>query len=262
MTSCACGKQSWPSKAAADRVVVDSKIKAGLRGNTKRREQRSYPCPIKADLWHVTSQAGPSYDRAPSLPDYPDTDDEAATEFIADALRTQHDGTWAALTSDDRAEQTLRVLVALHQNILAQAEERSAAVNSAQSRRTVGEATHADVERARAEKAEWLGRVAHFRSAVTSRLEHTRQAVKALNVARSSDKNARENDAHRDALRLLTLAVTRHLNATPDPTEPDRRLWAWLTVLAVPHNDHVMSLADLVADRYWADTPDELRRTA
>ncbi len=262
MSACACGKQGWPSKDAADRVVVDSKIKAGLWGNTKRREQRSYPCPIKADLWHVTSQAGPSFDRAPSLPTYPDTDDEAANDFIADALRTQHDGTWAALYSDVRVEQTFRVLTALHQNILAQAQERDAAVNGAQSRRTVGEATHADVERARAEKAEWLGRVAHFRSAVQSRLEHARQAVKALNIARSSDKNGRENDHHRDALRHLTLAVTRHLNATPEPTEPDRRLWAWLTVLAVPHNDGTASLADMVAGKHWADTPDELRKSA
>lgn len=56
MSACGCGKQSWPSKDAADQVVVEAKIRAALRGNTKRREQRSYRCPTNPELWHVTSQ--------------------------------------------------------------------------------------------------------------------------------------------------------------------------------------------------------------
>ncbi|MDN5930792.1 MAG: hypothetical protein L0I24_06980 [Pseudonocardia sp.] len=56
VTACACGKRWWSSKDAADRVVVEAKIRAALRGNTRRREQRSYRCPANPDLWHVTSQ--------------------------------------------------------------------------------------------------------------------------------------------------------------------------------------------------------------
>lgn len=258
---CPCGKRAWTSQGEADRIVVEAKIRAGLYGNHRRREQRAYACPIRTGLWHITSQTGPGVDLPPLLPDYPNTDDEAAADLISDALRVQHDATWTALLADDRVEQTSRVLVTLHQNLTAQGQERAARVTAVQSRRTVGEASDADVERARAELADWQARVAHFRAAVQSRMDHAKQAVKALNVARSEARNSRENIAHREALRRLTLAVTRHLTCTDQPTPADRELWAWLTVLAVPYEDRTASLADMVAGRHWADT-DELRRTA
>lgn len=260
---CPCGKRAWTSKDEADRVVIDAKIRAGLKHSTRRREQRSYACPTVTGIWHVTSQTGTGFDpTTPPLPDYPATDDEAAVEFVSDALRHQNDTTWAALMSDERVEQTCRVLAVLHQRLLAQGEERSARLEAVRARYRAREATLNDVDRATAEKAEWKARVAHFRAAVVARLEAARQGVKALNVARSESHTSRDNIAHRDALRLLTLAVTRHLHDTPEPSPADRRLWAWLTVLAVPRDDGATSLADMVAGRHWAATPDELRRSA
>lgn len=260
---CPCGKRAWTSKDEADRVVIDAKIRAGLKHSTRRREQRSYACPTATGIWHVTSQTGTGFNpTTPPLPDYPTTDDEAAVEFVSDALRHQNDTTWAALMSDERVEQTTRVLAVLHQRLQAQGEERAARLEAVRARYRAREATLNDVDRATAEKAEWKARVAHFRAAVVARLEAARQAVKTLNVARSENRDSRENLHHRDTLRLLTLAVTRHLRDTDQPTAADRRLWAWLTVLTAPNDNHAMSLADLVAGRHWTDLPDELRSTA
>lgn len=261
---CPCGKRAWTSKDEADRVVVDAKIRAGLKHSTRRREQRSYACPTVTGIWHVTSQTGTGFDpTTPPLPDYPTTDDEAAGEFVSDALRHQNDTTWAALMSNERVEQTCRVLAVLHQRLLAQGEERAARLEAVRARYRAREATLNDVDRAAAEKAEWKARVAHFRAAVVARLDAARQGVKALNVARSESHTSRDNIAHRDALRLLTLAVTRHLHATDQPTPADLDLWWHLTVLTVPHDDATLPLADMVAGRHWADGPDEeLRRTA
>lgn len=75
-------------------------------------------------------------------------------------------------------------------------------------------------------------------------------------------RDIRSADAHHDTLRLLTLAVTRHLHATDQPTPADRDLWWHLTALTVPHDNATLPLADMVAERHWADTPDELRRSA
>lgn len=260
---CPCGKRAWTSKDEADRVVIDAKIRAGLKHSTRRREQRSYACPTKAGIWHVTSQSGARFDPAtPPLPGYPGIDDEAAAEFISDALRHNNDTTWAALMGADRVEQTCRVLSVLHQRLVAQGEERSARLEAVRARYRAKEATLNDVDRATAEKAEWKARVAHFRAAVVARLEAARQAVKTLNVARSEAGDSRDNDHHRDTLRLLTVAVARHLRDTDHPTPADRRLWAWLTVLTAPHHQRPMSLADLLAGRHWTDIPDELGETA
>lgn len=264
MTSehCGCGKRAWVNRDEADQFVVTAKIKAGLRGNQRRREQRTYPCPLRPNLWHITSQpdtgSGP-----PPLPDYPTTDDEAAHEFISAALRHHHDPTWQALISEQRCEQTLRVLAALHHDLLAQGEERAARAESAKHRRRIGEATFADVDRATAELEEWKARVARFRSVVLARMIDAKQAVRKVNAARAHDDNRVHNETHREALRLLTLAVTRHVHATPNPTPADRELWAWLTVLTVPRGEGVASLADMVATRHWhVRTSDELRSTA
>lgn len=253
MNGCACGKNAWSTKAEADRVVINAKIRSGLHQNTRRREQRAYPCPLRPGTWHVTSQPDAA------LPDYPPTDDEAATEFISTALRHQHDPTWNALLDDDLVEQTCRVLECLHHQLLAQEMERNSRVDSLRARCRAAEVPFSEVDRAVAERAEWKMRVAHFQAAVLHRLDAARQAVKTLNLTRSSDRNRRENQLHRQGLRRLTLAVTRHLAATDQPTAADRELWAWLTVLTVPFDDVTATLADMVAARRWAETPGQLR---
>ncbi|MBP2370277.1 hypothetical protein [Pseudonocardia parietis] len=54
--TCPCGKAAFPSKAAADQLVVKAKIAHALRRNRRRREQRTYECTTRPGVWHLTSQ--------------------------------------------------------------------------------------------------------------------------------------------------------------------------------------------------------------
>lgn len=51
---CPSGKAKF-TQAGAEWALLEAKIQRGLRGNTRRREQRAYDCPFCA-WWHLTSR--------------------------------------------------------------------------------------------------------------------------------------------------------------------------------------------------------------
>jgi hypothetical protein len=89
-TQCRCGKIAWPTEQHAKDTLVRLKIKSALKGNTKRRESRAYPCDIAPGWWHLTSMAewGDRASRAEVLAaEYMERD--AAVEDLLD-LMEQH----------------------------------------------------------------------------------------------------------------------------------------------------------------------------
>jgi hypothetical protein len=48
-------KHSFTSEYDAGMALVEAKIKASLKGNRKRKEQRKYCCPVASGWWHLSS---------------------------------------------------------------------------------------------------------------------------------------------------------------------------------------------------------------
>lgn len=55
LQTCSCTKRQF-SRAKADRVLVEAKVKRSLRGDRRRRECRSYRCEDDPSVWHLTSR--------------------------------------------------------------------------------------------------------------------------------------------------------------------------------------------------------------
>jgi hypothetical protein len=250
-TACGCGKRAWPSKADADRIVVNAKIRRGLQSNAKRREQASYQCPRNLQLWHVTSQGDVP------MPDYPTDDDQTAQDFIGKQLNRPNDDTWTALLAPERAEQTLRVLGRIHQSVQAKGADKRAGLAALKGRSLAREIPRSEYDAAEQEHKDWLRRSGHFQAATIARLQEARQVVKTVNIARSASEEHVQSEAHREALRRLSLAVQRHRSQTSSPTATDRQLWAWLGVLTVPYMDGVTTIAEMLDSGSWVEHREE-----
>lgn len=48
-------KHTFTSEQDAKDALLEAKIKAGLRGNRRRREQRTYECPVRPGWHHLTA---------------------------------------------------------------------------------------------------------------------------------------------------------------------------------------------------------------
>lgn len=51
-----CQKRRWPDLPAAEAALLDCRIRAALRGNQRRQEQRAYVCP-DCGWYHLTKWA-------------------------------------------------------------------------------------------------------------------------------------------------------------------------------------------------------------
>lgn len=245
---CPCEKKAWARKADADLVVVNAKIKH-LRGSLKRREQRAYACETVAGLFHVTSQ-----DLVVTLPDYGPGEDALAARFLERAIeRGVLEEVWEVLVSDALVAQTVRVLGSLHQAHLRESASRAAQLRALQRRVSLGGEDRLVLAAAKQARDNWVAESMARQEVMVVWIREARQMQKALNMRVSSDESRVQSTAHRAVLQRLTLAVAAHRERTPQPTEADRALWAWLGVLSIPFDgDRRISLSGMVEGGYWS----------
>ncbi len=230
---CTCGKRLWSTAVDAGRALVNAKIRHRLRGDQRRREQRSYPCPSGTG-WHLTSLDEIT---APQVRHDPG-DDDAAHAFIDRHLDTPvGDIVWQQLLQPAYARQTERVLAAMLRRLQADMASRKAEVESARG---------GDSGDARAAYRAWSVRAMERQAQLAARRREIGPAIRAVNVDENESNNRSRSRRHREVLRRLTLAVQRHRADTHQPTDTDRQLWAWLDVLTVPNGDGATSLADML----------------
>lgn len=221
---CRCGKVGWPSEQLADDVVVRAKIAYSLRGNNRRREQRSYRCPEDQSLFHVTSQS----DRRDTKPWWSPDDDDTARDFIIQAVFTEDTRMRGALLNPGFIDQTKRVL-----------DDLNAGLNE---RLQMSGGELARPERKRLQVA--CNVLAPWRTAA-------HEAVRARNVAGSHSRAAEEKFHVTRALRELAVAVAEHERVNPAPDAGDRRLYDLLAELRLPGAVTQPSLRDLLDTGAW-----------
>lgn len=249
LETCPCGKRSHATRTDAERLVLEAKISAGVRGRPHRRESNVYPCPTNPAVWHTTSRATPP-------PAYGPDDDEAAESYIGRAVHNSDNDPepWTHLYADDRVEQTVRVLGRIHQSVLAQESQRRSGIEALKARSRAREIDRSAVWDAERERAEWAKRTAYFKASVVARLQEGRAKVKALRMRRADNDLSVQSKRDRATIARLAKAVAEHRAAVVAPTEADRRLWAWLGVLSTTHGKCVVSLAELL-ETEWANDP-------
>jgi hypothetical protein len=180
-----------------------------------------------------------------ALPYGPD-DDHAADRFVNNALRSRDPEVWRELASDDRVEQTDRVLLAMLDRITVDRAHRKAERDTARVRLAEGEISRAEYDRDVAEDGERAKKTAHFEALVREQHRLIAAGVRRL-----------RGDDVRDELMSLVItlaaAIDAHraavLGGGGEPTGVDRALWARLTTLDVPGTTGATSrtpLAELV----------------
>lgn len=251
-TRCRCGKQGWPTRHDADQVVVNAKILRHLHGRNKRLEQRSYRC-SSSTMWHVTSQDERAYGAT-----YQPDDDTAACEYIESLLladaHPNSDEAWERLCTPLYAAQTNAVLSRIHQAGLKDGADRKAIRRDLNLRTWAGEDVQHRLDIEDNEHAAWIVAWTRFQAVLVARKAQTQRALRDINIAASSDKNAREAVITRNAVRQLGLAIRNHQTATPEPTKADRALWAVLATVYVPYGgEGERSVQDMFDTTSWTD---------
>lgn len=235
---CTCGKLAWPSKAEADQAVVDAKIKAGLRGNQRRRETRVYQCSVSPSTWHLTSS-----DTVTEV-----DGDEAAKATVTEALQHPTPRAWNRLLGPDLIDQTVRVMHQIRRSMHTQSVVKRASVVEAENRFAAGLISAKQLADIDLGVQRFDRRTQRMDAEITQRLEDARRIVERAELARAQ---AADMDlVYGDTVRRLAQAITAHRANTAAPSAADRQLWAWLDLLTVPHQGARTSLAAML-DEQW-----------
>lgn len=194
-------------------------------------------------------------------------------ETVQDALAD--DGAWADLTTgaDDALEQIRAILLDLRRIVNADLTNRAQEVKEAEADAREGVIAATRYYELRDEHREWEPRATRFRSLVRRRIGEIDALIKERNIALEQARRdqalqrseirrrthevteARQAQAHREAVRLLAQAIIEHSRRTTEPTDLDRALWNVLDVVRVPYQGSDVTVRAMLDGGPWQYVP-------